>query len=113
LVTINLNDKSYSIVAAPVWGVVGSGFNDWGNAGPDASLTEIQPGVWFAENIKLIDGEIKFRADDTWGGDLGDANLDNILDSDPNNNIAVTAGNYVISIDFNDPDGPKYSLGKR
>jgi hypothetical protein len=112
LITFDLKDNSYTIEAASLWGVVGSGYNDWG-ATPDASLTEIQPGVWFAENVTLIDGEIKFRPNDTWDGDYGDANLDNILDRDANNNIAVTAGNYVISIDFNNPDGPKYYLGKR
>ncbi|WP_338356518.1 SusE domain-containing protein [Yeosuana marina] len=112
LVTLDLKDNSYTIEPTTVWGVVGSGYNDWG-ATPDANLTEIQPGVWFAENITLIDGEIKFRPNNTWDGDYGDANLDNILDRDADNNIAVTAGNYVISIDFNDVDGPKYYLGKR
>ena len=113
LITMDLKDNSYSIVAAPVWGVVGSGYNNWGADGPDAALTEIQPGVMFGDDITLIDGDIKFRADNTWSGDLGDANLDGILDADPDNNIAVTAGNYVVSIDFNDPDGPKYHLTKR
>ena len=113
LVTVDLKNNSYSIEVADVWGVVGSGYNDWGNAGPDAHLTEIQPGVWFAENITLLDGEIKFRQNDTWGGDYGDANADNILDQDADNNIASEAGNYVISIDFNDPSGPVYYLGKR
>lgn len=113
LVTVNLNDMSYSIEPATnVWGVVGSGYNDWG-ATPDASLTEIQPGVFYAENITMLDGEIKFRPNNEWNGDYGDANLDNILDQDDNNNIAVTAGNYVISIDFNDAAGPLYYLGSR
>lgn len=113
LVTIDLKDNSYSIESANVWGIVGSGFNDWGGAGPDAALTEIQSGVWFAENITLLNGEIKFRQNNTWGGDYGDANGDNILDQDPDNNIVSEAGNYVISIDFNDAAGPKYYLGKR
>ncbi|MDO5977816.1 SusE domain-containing protein [Flavivirga spongiicola] len=113
LITLNLNDNTYTIESSNVYGVVGSGFNDWGNDGPDAALTEIQPGVWFAENITLLDGEIKFRQNDAWDVSYGDANADNILDTDADNNIASTAGNYVISIDFNDPDGPKYLLGKR
>jgi hypothetical protein len=113
LVTVNLNDMSYSIEPATnIWGLVGSGYNDWG-ASPDASLTEIQPGVFFAENITLIDGEIKFRMNNNWGGDYGDANADNILDQDSDNNIAVTAGNYVVSVDFNDAAGPVYYLGSR
>ncbi|WP_303317316.1 SusF/SusE family outer membrane protein [Flavivirga abyssicola] len=113
LITLNLNDNTYSIESSNVYGVVGSGFNDWGNNGPDASLTEIQPGVWFAENITLLDGEVKFRQNNAWDVSYGDANADNILDTDSDNNIASTAGNYVISIDFNDPDGPKYLIGKR
>jgi len=128
LVTLNLNDNSYSIEPYDgVWGVVGSGFNNWGNDSwdhdndpgtdnvpiSDAALTEIQPGVWFAENVTLIDGEVKFRQNNTWGGDLGDANLDNILDADDGNNIAVTEGNYVISIDFTDPSAPAYYLSRR
>ena len=127
LITLDLKDNSYTIEEATVWGAVGSGFNDWGNATwdhdgdantpdvkvSDAALTEIQPGVWFAENVTLLDGEIKFRPNNTWDGDYGDATLDGILDRDADNNIAVIAGNYVISIDFNDVDGPKYYLGKR
>ncbi len=112
LITINLNDNTYSIEESNVFGVVGSGYNDWG-ATPDATLTEIQPGVWFVENVTLLDGEIKFRQNDTWDVSYGDATGDNILDTDADNNIASEAGNYVISIDFNDPDGPKYALGKR
>ncbi|MBD0833416.1 SusE domain-containing protein [Aestuariibaculum sediminum] len=111
-VTVDLKDKSYSIEEATVWGAVGSGYNNWGET-PDAALTEIQPGIWYAENVNLIDGDIKFRPNNEWNGDYGDANEDNILDQDPENNIAVTAGNYVISIDFNDVDGPRYYLGKR
>ncbi|WJJ97449.1 SusE domain-containing protein [Algibacter luteus] len=113
LITINLNDNSYTIEESNVYGVVGSGYNDWGGAGPDASLTEIQPGVWFAENITLLDGEIKFRQNNTWDVSYGDATGDNILDTDADNNIASEAGNYVISIDFNDAEGIKYSIGKR
>ena len=113
LVTVNLNDMSYSIEPATnVWGAVGSGYNDWG-ATPDASLTELQPGVFYAENVTMIDGEIKFRMNNDWGGDYGDADLDGILDQDDGNNITVTAGNYVISIDFNDAAGPVYYLGSR
>ncbi|MCH4552663.1 MULTISPECIES: SusE domain-containing protein [Aestuariibaculum] len=127
LITLDLKDNSYTIQESNTWGVVGSGYNNWGGDKwdhdgdtataeefiSDAALTEIQPGVWFAENITLIDGLIKFRPDNAWNGDYGDANVDNILDQDPDNNIVVTAGNYVISIDFNDAEGPKYYLGKR
>ncbi len=112
MVTVDFKDNSYSITEADVWGIVGSGYNDWG-ATPDANLTEVYSGFWVAENVTLLDGDIKFRKNDTWDGDLGDADLDNILDTDADNNIAVTAGNYVITIDFNDVDGSRYVLGAR
>ncbi|MEP3838100.1 MAG: SusE domain-containing protein [Algibacter sp.] len=127
LVTLDLKDNSYTIEETEVLGLAGSGYNNWGQdlwdhdgnvdtpdvKVSDAALTEIQPGVWFAENITLLDGEIKIRKNNDWGGDYGDADLDNVLDQDADNNIPVVAGNYVISIDFNDPSGPKYLFGKR
>jgi hypothetical protein len=126
LVTLNPNDLSYTIEEATVLGVTGSSYNNWGqdlwdhddDPGTDdipisdAGLTEIQPGVWFAENITLLTGEAKFRENNDWGTNYGDSGLDNILDQD-GDNIPAAAGNYVISIDFNDLDGPKYRLGKR
>ena len=126
-ITLDPNTNEYTIVESTVWGAVGSGFNDWGqdtwdhdgDAGtaeilvPDAALTEIQPGYWFAENITLLTGQIKFRPDNTWSGDYGDVDNNGILDQESDNNIDTTAGNYVITIDFNDPSGPVYSLGKR
>jgi len=104
-VTLNLvlpeNTPQGSGISISTWGVVGSGYNNWG-AFPDAHFyTTATPGV-IVSFVNLVDGEIKFRENNTWGGDLGDANLDGILDADPNNNIAVTAGDYKITIDTND-----------
>src|SRR5690606_11403577 len=101
-ITFNLNDNSYSIVEDSVWGIVGSGYNDWGGGGPDFALTQIQPDVYVGDIVTLIDGEIKFRPNNEWNGDLGDANGDGVLDADPDNNIVVTAGNYRVRIDFTD-----------
>ena len=110
LMTINLNDNSYTLEASDsVWGIVGSGYNDWGNGGPDFALTEIQPNIFVGDVASLVDGEIKFRKNNDWGGDLGDANGDNVLDADPDNNIAVTAGGYRVRIDFSDNS---YQLNK-
>ena len=100
LVTINLNDLTYTTEAANLWGVVGSGYNDWG-ATPDATFTEINPGIWKAENVTLIDGEIKFRVNEDWAVNFGDTGADGTLD-DGGDNIAVTAGTYDIFLDFND-----------
>jgi len=51
--------------------------------------------VWMAENVTLTDGEIKFRLNNTWGGDYG--GNDGQLGSD---NIPVSAGTYTITVDF-------------
>ena len=104
LITINFNDNSYSIESADVWGIVGSGYNDWGSAGPDFALTEVQPNVLVGDLATLIDGQVKFRTNNDWGSgdDLGDAGSDGVLDQDPDNNINVTAGNYRVRIDLND-----------
>jgi len=103
LITVNFNDLSYTVESADnVYGVVGSGFNDWGGAGDDFALTEIQDNVFVGDLVPLIDGQIKFRPNNTWGNDFGDAGADGMLDQDPDNNINVTAGNYRVRLDFND-----------
>ena len=110
-VTVNFNNNNYSIEPADVWGIVGSGFNDWGNAGDDFALTEVQPGILYGDIATLQDGEIKFRTNNEWssGDDLGDANDDGILDQDANNNIPVTAGLYRVRVNLMDNS---YSLNK-
>lgn len=111
LITINFNDNSYSITEADVWGIVGSGYNDWGSAGNDFALTEVQPNILVGDLATLIDGQVKFRSNNDWGSgdDLGDAGNDGILDQDPDNNIDITAGNYRVRIDLTDNS---YQLNK-
>jgi len=111
LVTANFNTLEYSIEPTEIWGAVGSSTpNGWD--GPDYKFTPdfSNPGVWVLNDITLTDGELKFRKNDTWGGDYGDANDDGILDQDPDNNIAVTAGTYTITLDFSDAANPTYIL---
>ncbi|MEL0643810.1 SusE domain-containing protein [Olleya sp. Ti.3.14] len=109
LMTINLNDFSYTLVPTDLWGVVGSGYNDWGNAGPDATFTPLTDTQWLAENVTLIDGEIKIRLSEDWSLiNYGDATSDGVLDTDNDNNIVVTAGVYDIKLDFTDPGAPTY-----
>jgi hypothetical protein len=102
LLSVNLTDLSYTFEEANVYGIVGSGFNDWGNAGDDFALTEVQENVYVGDLAALVDGQIKFRPNNTWTDDFGDAGSDGFLDQDPDNNINVTAGNYRVRLDFND-----------
>ena len=97
-VTLNFNDNTYSIEAADVWGIVGSGFNDWGGAGPDFALTQVNPNIFYGDIATLVDGEIKFRPNNDWATDFGDTGADGTLDVG-GDNIVVTAGLYRVRLD--------------
>ncbi len=115
LVTVDFKDLSYTIEETDIWGVVGSGYNDWGNAGPDAPFTPdfSQEGVYYIKSVTLIDGQIKFRTNNDWTVNYGDKTLDGILDTENENNIPVTAGVYDIELDFSIADSPKYTMTKK
>jgi hypothetical protein len=97
-ITLNFNDNTYSIESANVWGIVGSGYNDWGGAGPDFALTQVNPDIFYGDVVTLLDGEIKFRANNEWVSDFGDTGNDGTLDAG-GDNIAVTAGLYRVQLD--------------
>ena len=83
IVTVDLNNLEYTLEQIPsVWGVVGSGYNNWG-ATPDGAFTRdwSRPfdEIWIVEGITLLDGEIKFRANNDWGVNYGDNGGDGTL----------------------------------
>jgi hypothetical protein len=112
-VIVDFNDLSYSLEETDIWGVVGSGYNDWGAAGPDAAFTPdySKDGVFYLKGVTLLDGMIKFRTNNVWGNDYGDvAPMDGILDKEGGNDIPSTAGVYDIILDFSNPDVPTYTI---
>jgi len=114
IVTVDLNNLEYTLEPINyVWGIVGSGYNDWGNAGPDAMFTRdwSQPfdEIWILENVTLLDGEIKFRANQDWGVNYGDTGADGTLE-EGGSNIVTTAGTYTITLDFSNPNSPTYTI---
>ncbi len=108
MITLDFNAGTYTMEPGNIYGVVGSGYNDWG-ATNDFMFTEVNPGIWIAENVTLIDGEIKFRVNEDWTVNYGDTGADGVLDAG-GDNIAVTAGTYIITLDFTDEASPTYSL---
>ena len=106
-ITLDFNMNTYTIETANLYGVVGSGYNDWG-ATQDFTLTPLSNDIWVGDIVPLIDGEIKFRVNDAWDSDFGDTGADGTLDAG-GDNIAVTAGGYRVRIDFNDNS---YQLNK-
>jgi len=111
LVTVDFNTFQYSIDPIDIWGIVGSGYNDWG-ATPDAAFNRDWEfdDVWVIDRVTLLDGDIKFRTNNTWGNDYGDIDLDGILDKVDGNNISVTAGDYKVVLDFRNANEPSYTL---
>jgi hypothetical protein len=113
LVTVNTTTLEYSLEAIDVWGIVGDATpNGWNGPDTKFKLDYSQEGVWYLNNITLTAGAIKFRTNDDWGLNYGDATLDGILDGDNDNNISVTAGVYSFTLDFSDPNTPKYTMTK-
>jgi hypothetical protein len=111
LVTLDLNNLTYTIEETDIWGIVGSGWNAWGDGGPDFPFTPDfgNEGVYYINSITLLTGEIKIRANSDWGRNYGDDGLDGVLD-DGGANIPSTAGTYSIIMDLSNPDNPTYSI---
>ena len=64
----------------------------------------------FYVDLTLVDGTIKFRADDDWAVNWGGADGALVSGGD---NIAVTAGDYRIYVNLNDPANPVYELNAK
>ena len=113
-IIVDFNASTYSIEKTDIWGVVGSGYNEWG-ATPDFPFTPdyCNEGIYHAYGVPILDGEIKFRTNNDWGNNYGDLELDNILDQVDDNNIPSVAGTYDIILDFSNPSVPTYTMTKK
>lgn len=96
-IDLNLNDLTYMMVPY-TWGLVGSAtVNGWD--GPDFMM-QYNPyqNNWIAA-VSLLDGELKFRFNNDWALNYGDTGADGTVESG-GDNIAVTAGNYIVTFDL-------------
>ncbi len=96
--------KNYSF---DTLGVVGT-INDWGGT-PDVEMTfNAQKRRFYADIDVAADGEIKFRADNTWGAnEWGGA--DGVA-AKGGANIAVPAGQYRVYLYLSDPADLRYEI---
>lgn len=111
IVTVNLNDLTYTMEEIDyVWGLVGSAYNDWGTT-PDAIFTRdwANDDVWVLNNVTLLDGEFKIRANSDWGLNYGDTGNDGILEVN-GDNIPSVAGTYNLTVDFSNMDAPIFTI---
>ncbi len=104
--TVDVNALTYDISEYRI-GLVGSATpNGWDS--PDQPM-EYNPatGTW-SITLNLVDGEMKFRLNNAWAWNIGyrpgGTNLGDLFHN--GDNIAVTAGNYTITLTITEPNGP-------
>ena len=106
-ITLNLNDLTWSMESF-AWGIVGSAApNGWD--GPDVVLNYDPFSNTFKGIATLGDGEMKFRQNNDWAVNYGDSGADGTLEAG-GDNIVVTAGHYLVTLDFSDATNPVYSI---
>lgn len=106
VVTVNLNEMTYELESiANIWGLVGSSTpNGWD--GPDIPMNidytseYTSGGIWYANNVALVEGEIKFRADNDWMLNYGDDGADGTLENGGANIAVPASGNYNVILDL-------------
>lgn len=104
-VTADVSALTLELEKTDNWGIIGDATpNGWSD--PDTDMIyNGQRQVWEI-TTDLVDGSLKFRANDAWTLDYGDNEPDGTLDQG-GSDIAVTAGNYTIRLDLNNS---KYEL---
>lgn len=84
-------------------GLIGSATPTGWDSDTDLTQSAFNPHIWYLENVSLIDGEIKFRADDAWTVSWGSDTPLTGQGTLGGPNIPAEAGVYTIW--FNDLDG--------
>jgi hypothetical protein len=105
VMSVNVTPYSAFLDLSTTWGVVGSGYNNWGQF-PDAPFYTTKVANELVAYVTLIDGKIKFRENNDWGNNFGDNGADGTLENG-GADIDVTAGDYKIL--FN-PVAKTYSI---
>ena len=96
-INADLNEAKYSWMKTD-WGVIGSATADGWNS--DQNMTyDVANKVWTV-TLDLVQGEIKFRANDSWDLNYGDDGADGKLDPGGANIAIPAAGNYTITLDL-------------
>ncbi len=116
LLTVNLNDMTWGLEATNwqatvnTWGLIGNATPGGWDA--DTDMVYNQQNGLLELTVELLDGEIKFRANDGWDLNYGDTGTDGVADNG-GDNIVVTAGKYYIALDFRNPAQVTYVLEAR
>lgn len=105
----NTRKMTYSIQEIQ-WAIMGSAPGDnW--VGDHNLKYDPVSGLWTLKTT-LVSGEFKFRANGSWDINLGDSGTDGLL-KDNGDNIKVSGGTYLITLDLRNNKEFKYSLVKQ
>jgi len=97
-IVFDSNNNTYTIEAY-TWGLVGDATaNGWG--GPDFMIHYNPYSDNWKAAVTLGAGSVKFRFNNDWTLNYGDTGADGTLENG-GDNIAVTAGNYIVTFDLN------------
>jgi hypothetical protein len=103
--TTLLLQKTLGFDVLSICGDAGEEISDWGAKEKDMEFDPVKQR--FYADVKLSDGEIKFRADHDWGTSFG-SSTEGLLNS--SDNIKVKAGNYRIYVNLNNSSNQTYEL---
>jgi starch-binding outer membrane protein SusE/F len=93
----DLNNMTYSIMKTH-WGVIGSATPTGWDSDQDMTY-DMETKTWRV-TLNLVEGEIKFRANDDWALNYGDDNFDGTLEEGGANIPISAAGNYTIILNL-------------
>lgn len=101
---------TWSYVKITGWGLIGSATP--GGWGSDQDMNYNATTGVYSITLDLVAGDIKFRANDGWGINLGDNGGDFKPEYDGANISITTAGNYSISLDISVGGNYAYTVKK-
>lgn len=105
-VTVDLSSKTYTLSDPLLWGVIGDATAGGWDAETPMNFNRDLNVLTLTTDLKA--GSVKFRANQSWDYNFGPKDGEMIKDGD---NIAIDeAGNYTITLNFNEPGKVSYTL---
>ena len=99
-INVDINALTYEVMPTN-WGLIGSATPTGWDSDTDLAY-DATTGI-LSITLDLIEGEVKFRANDAWDLDFGDNDADGALDYGGANIAVPTAGNYTVELLLNQP----------
>ncbi len=109
MINVDLNNLTFETTRAE-WGVIGDATPDGWDA--DQDMTYIPEDKVWRITLDLVQGEMKFRANDAWDINFGDDGNDGTLEFGTANIPVPESGNFTIELDLSDPPFFTFSLQK-